>query len=61
MKKFFILLRQELQLSDRILLSVLQNKNWFQEFDFDYFNFSSNFSFIHKKALYYKRKFMEVF
>ena len=36
MKKFFILLRQELQLSDRILLSVLQNKNWFQEFDFDY-------------------------
>lgn len=36
MKKFFILLRQELQLSDRILVSVLQNKNWFQEFDFDY-------------------------
>ena len=35
-KKFFILLRQEVLFSDKILISELQTKSWFKDFDREY-------------------------
>lgn len=58
MKKFFILLRQELQLSDKISISVLTSKPWFNEFDEEYLTILQELDLIYfnDKSLHLKEE-----